>query len=115
MASLDICSLEEDDCSQLFITQESKEGGGNENMEVDDEFDLFLGVKSDDFASPMASIVESRKIEGAQYSDISEDDFEDWGQGKAKDARLVFKFIIGMLYWLLLIRLLYYFLLMAVL
>ena len=53
MAGLDNFLLEDDDCSQLFITQEPKSNDSGDKMEVDDDdLDTFLGVNSNNFGAP---------------------------------------------------------------
>ena len=59
-------SLEEDDCNDLFITQESC----NDSVECKEKF---LGGDPMDFGY-LRSLISS---EGAQYSDISDDEFMD--------------------------------------
>ena len=72
--NMEFCSLEDEECSQLFITQESKDNSNyekNENcekMEVNDS--VYLGNSSTDFSSPCVSLVSRDSI----YSDISDDD-----------------------------------------
>ena len=63
---MEVYSLEEDDCSQLFITQTSPKRTEN---------GLVLGDPMD-FVSPCVSLVS--KVDGAMnvYSDISDDDME---------------------------------------
>ena len=62
---MDVFSLEEDDCSQMFITQSSPKRAGNETV---------LGDPLD-FASPCVSLVGAEHAQGAQYSDISDEEF----------------------------------------
>ena len=72
--NMDVCSLEDYKCSQLFITQEAKDNCGNllsencENMDTND--DVFLGNSSSDFRSPCVSMLSKDSI----YSDISDDE-----------------------------------------
>ena len=74
----DMYSLEDDDCSQLFITQESKDndvemGEKNEGSSFNGD-DLFLGLNESDFATPCSSLVTSEH--SAIYLDISDAEFE---------------------------------------
>ena len=70
--NMDLFSLEDEDCSELFITQEPKENlvglmnENVENMEVND--DSFLGLEKTNFSSPCVSLVSKDSI----YSDISD-------------------------------------------
>ena len=74
----DLFSLEDDDCSQLFITQEPKE----KNMELieingnqtSNDSGIFLGNPVTDFKSLCVSLSGSNNIN--IYSDISEDEFD---------------------------------------
>ena len=71
--NMDLFSLEDDDCSQLFITQEPKQN--IENMDINDG--MFLGIAKTDFSSPCASLVSKDSI----YSDISNaEDVSNWSQ-----------------------------------
>ena len=66
---MDVFSLEEDECSQMFITQNSPkqvQNDGNNSILGD-------GL---DFSSPLASIVKQVPRNEAQYSDISDNDFD---------------------------------------
>ena len=65
-------SLEENDYSDMFITQEVSDIKDN-NCESDGEMDKFFGLNADDFASPMVSIIDDKK-NAPHYSDISDDD-----------------------------------------
>ena len=73
---MDYYSLEEDDASGLFITQESSRINDEIGENHDESGDNFLGVMTDDFQSPCVSLVTGENT--AHYSDISEDeqDFE---------------------------------------
>ena len=66
---MELFSLEEDECPELFITQNSSENmnqSGNKSV-IGDEMD---------FQSPCVSLVNvSQRIQN-QYSDISDDDFD---------------------------------------
>ena len=70
-------SLEDDDCSQLFITQSSNNSNkviGREDSDEESVFGgSFLGIKGTDFASPNVSVLGMPSC----YSDISdpEEDF----------------------------------------
>ena len=66
---MDVFSLEDEDCSQMFITQSSsndEQTRGNFSV-LGDEFD---------FSSPCVSLLSGTNANHAQYSDISEDEFE---------------------------------------
>ena len=73
MSSLDTFSLEDEDYNELFITQSSSNDVGMEVQDNDSGEGKFLGLEKDDFSSPMVSLVGAHGIE---YSDISEDEFE---------------------------------------
>ena len=68
-----VCSQEEEDSNQMFLTQTPS----CSSMEVESEgnSDSFLGLLTGDFSSPCVSLREN----GQQYSDISDmdDDFTD--------------------------------------
>ena len=71
--NLDLLSLEDEECSQMFITQESH--GNVENLmdksgENSDD-NLFLGMFEDDFSSPCVSLMDNNL---PVYSDISDDE-----------------------------------------
>ena len=75
----DMFSLEDEDCSQLFITQEPTQklaemiSDSFEKMEICDK-PTFFRLPVDDFASPPVSIM---NINQNKYSDISDvEDFE---------------------------------------
>ena len=73
---MEVFSLEEDDVSGMFITQEPKcSQVEKEELECDED-ELFCGAKHSDFQLPYVSGVKPNGLEGAQYSDISDDDFE---------------------------------------
>ena len=70
---MDVFSLEDDDCNDLFITQSSN---SDESAEKVSNNVQILG-KDTDFSSPLCSIVSGSKPAEAQYSDISdEEDFQ---------------------------------------
>ena len=75
LGKMDTFSLEEDEFSELFITQESNRSVSNVSEEENAD-KLFLGVEEDDFGTLSVSIVRSKEV--PHYSDISEDnkDFE---------------------------------------
>ena len=80
-----VFSLEDDDCNDLFITQEAKsdENLVNEMAKSDGEYDSFLGVEAMDFASPCVSVVQGLD---SVYPDISEaEDFENGKQLPIQD------------------------------
>ena len=74
----EIFSLEDDDCSQLFITQEPKDKiadvleNSSENSYISDG--VFLGIAENEFASPCVSLLKPKN--DAIYSDISYVEFE---------------------------------------
>ena len=65
----DIFSLEDDDCNDLFITQESTGCSQLDILSDDSENESFLGSNFQDFSSPNVSVV--RGLE-AIYSNIKE-------------------------------------------
>ena len=67
---MDIFSLEEDDGNELFLTQSKSDSADLRNYSQN------ISILGDplDFKSPCASLVSRSQT---QYSDISEDDFED--------------------------------------
>ena len=73
----DLFSLEDDDVSQMFITQEGKEPISEfldkSNDDVDADKNIFLGSKVTNFQMPAMSFVQKRNL--PEYSDISDDDF----------------------------------------
>ena len=78
-SNVDMCSLEEDeDCSELFITQESKDNEMNVVQEDGGYFDFLnscqFGVCATNFKSPCVTFTEGRALQMAHYSDISNDD-----------------------------------------
>ena len=76
MAENNVFSLEDEDCGNIFITQESNSDSKLmvQDEESDLEFDSVFGISASDFQSPCVSMVKpSENI----YSDISDaDDFE---------------------------------------
>ena len=54
---MDMCSLEEDEVSKMFITQESKEHMEIEPNDEDSGEELFLGVDPFDFCMPSKSLI----------------------------------------------------------
>ena len=73
----DLFSLEDDDISQMFITQEGKEPISElldkSNDDVDVDKNIFLGSKVTNFQMPAMSFVQKRNL--PEYSDISDDNF----------------------------------------
>ena len=67
---MDVFSLEDEDYSQMFITQSSPK-----RVDLVDSSPI-LG-DGNDFSSPLVSLVPKRNEELPQYSDISDDDFID--------------------------------------
>ena len=82
MANEEAFSLEDDNYGDLLITQSGGNSVVDKDMEIDDDDGLFSGLKEDDFQSPMQSLVQQRGIENAEYSDISEAEFEDIGANR---------------------------------
>ena len=64
---MDVFSLEEDDCSELFITQSDKS-----------DMDVMGPVLGDphNFSSPLVTLTPGEHDTKPQYSDISEDEFD---------------------------------------
>ena len=73
----DLFSLEDDDVSQMFITQEGKEPISElldkSNDDVDVDKNIFLGSKVTNFQMLAMSFVQKRNL--PEYSDISDDNF----------------------------------------
>ena len=67
---IDVYSLMEDACSDLFITQSSGDKNSNNSLSVIGNGSVFL--------SPCVSIVKSGNVGSnvTQYEDISDDDFD---------------------------------------
>ena len=76
-AKFGVCSLEDDECNELFITQTPKDNGGD--MIVDDDGDEmdFLGLDLGGIIMDVTQKVESVSVAELHYSDIldPEDDF----------------------------------------
>ena len=71
---MDIFSLEDEDISSLFITQESS-GNVEKLMEnSQDEEDGILGIAAGDFSSPCVSLVDRKENYNPEVSDISDDE-----------------------------------------
>ena len=70
---MEVFSLEDDECLELFITQSSFQSGDNNNSSKSN------GIISDemDFQSPCFSLVNGGNSAVPHYSDISDDDFVD--------------------------------------
>ena len=72
----ELFSLEEDECSEMFITQEPTNvpnvGISLPSDNTDKTDGMLLGVSVDDFQSPCSSLV--NRHESGIYSDISEDE-----------------------------------------
>ena len=72
----ELFSLEDEDISQMFITQESKNHNSGfldkSGEEEDGESGLFMGVKPTDFKSPCTTVTYNQNSQ--KYSDISDDD-----------------------------------------
>ena len=72
--NMDIFSLEDDDCIQLFITQLSQNDSGFINCANDsnnqDKSEKFIGLNPTDFTSLVTSLLHRDSV----YSDISDDD-----------------------------------------
>ena len=70
---MDVFSLEDDDCNDLFITQSSNEDINDCNVGCN----LQILGKEDDFSAPLSSIVSGSTGNPTVYSDISDDnDFQ---------------------------------------
>ena len=75
MSNMDeLLSLEDYECSQLFITQEPKENItdllNRSDDKVEEKDELFLGIAANDFQSPCLSLIKTNN--DAMYSDISD-------------------------------------------
>ena len=87
MSYQDLCSLEDDDCNELFITQSSNKSDNTASEIVEDDGILDLmngyqfGVPNTNFGMPLISVVNSN-AQGPVYEDISEDEFVDVCQDK---------------------------------
>ena len=82
MLGQDIFSLEDDDCNDLFITQESTGCSQLEILSDDSENESFLGLNFQDFSSPNVSVVKGLE---AIYSNISDtDNFQEPSQKHQK-------------------------------
>ena len=79
---MELFSLEDEDTTGLFITQESKNLVHEECDKSEDEFESLLGLDVNDFTSPCVSLV-PKKAYVPEYSDISEDEgaFEKGNEG----------------------------------
>ena len=71
---MELFSLEEDDFGDLFLTQKDTNNVANQDINHEDDSEMFLGKSEQDFQSPCASLVCDRKESSAMYLDIS--DFE---------------------------------------
>ena len=71
---MDQFSLEDDEYSGLFITQESCENNNDKGNKSDVEEDTFLGLDLADFQSPCSSFVKGQNSYQPQCSDISDDE-----------------------------------------
>ena len=67
---MDYYSLEDEDVSDLFITQEAKENNDESGENVDSNADSFLRIATDDFQSPCVSLFADNS--NPKYSDISD-------------------------------------------
>ena len=69
---MDVFSLEEEEGSELFLTQEVR------SKEKEDKSDSFCGVDPMNFEEPCRSLVGNgtNEFELPYYSDISDEDFE---------------------------------------
>ena len=79
---MDTFSLEDEDMSGLFITQESSQSVDNFDENNDEELDSILGVAADDFGSPCISLLPQSENYSPEVSDISDDDKEFDGKRK---------------------------------
>ena len=71
---MEVFSLEEEDCNQMFLTQESNKNSENCDEKVAEDSQLFLGVECGDFMSLVTSL---RRNYSPLCSDISDNEFED--------------------------------------
>ena len=69
---MDYLSLEDEDVSELFITQESSKINQEIDEKNEESDDNFLGLLTDDFQSPCVSLVNCDNK--PHYSDISDDE-----------------------------------------
>ena len=69
---MEVFSLEDDDCNELFITQESKEDSGVKTVEGGQ----FLGHDVFDFKSPCTSFVTKKEAYVPECEDISDSEFD---------------------------------------
>ena len=80
---MNVFSLEEEECNELFITQTPRENLVEQIVENDEDLALLqsnqFGIYGNDFGSLMVSFVKDKNCDGkAQYLDISEaEDFEE--------------------------------------
>ena len=79
---MDTFSLEDEDMSGLFITQESSQSVDNFDENNDQELDSILGVAADDFSSLCISLLPQSENYSPEVSDISDDDKEFDGKRK---------------------------------
>ena len=84
--NMELFSLEDEECSQLFITQESKSSVssniGENDGKVMDSMTNFLGMLPYDFTSPTKSLL----IKDSVYSDIS--DAEDFNIPSSQQSKI---------------------------
>ena len=73
---MDTFSLEDEDVSGMFITQESTQNVSNLGINEDNEDDSIFGIASDDFSSPCVSLVSCNVNYNPEVSDISDGEVE---------------------------------------
>ena len=71
---MEVFSLEDDGCNELFITQESKQKEECNVSENVGESGEFLGIDPFDFQSPCTSVHKSEATYQPQYSDVSDEE-----------------------------------------
>ena len=80
---MDLFSLEEDKCPELFITQESNKVDEDMYVEESGKDEEFLGIKMNDFGSPCTSLM---GLPSMHYLGISNDKMI--GENVPKDKEL---------------------------
>ena len=73
---MEVFSLEDDSCSQLFITQESKDKQDSKDIKTDEEDGQFLGLDPFDLQSPCSSIIDRKEKYQPACENISDDEME---------------------------------------
>ena len=70
---MEVFSLEDDDCNELFITQESKDYSQNEEVKMESGYESFLGLDPFDFQSPCKSVICNKSTYAPHCSDLSDE------------------------------------------